>query len=157
MLQNFCVIMLLCWKTSWPNNKNSVTTWACWTSSRKLVPIISSHKSWKSKNINFSRFMWLYGSAASHCKWRGHLLNLPYDLKWAPHWGCMKIYWWKLLTLFHYPGKSFKHRHCDSGDIVFLTWHITPSDCMGEIPLWRVTIFLFFVAIRLVQVKIWST
>ena len=34
------------------------------------------------------------------------------------------MYGRELLTVCHHPGKFCEHRHCDSGDIVFLICHV---------------------------------
>ena len=74
----------------------------------------------------------------------------------------MNIYRWELLTVCHHPGKCCEHRHCDSGDIVFLNYHVTSREdmfkglCefMGGCLSRRVTTFLCLVIISLVQVEI---
>ena len=64
------------------------------------------------------------------------------------------MYRWELLTVCHHPGKSCEPIHCDSGDIVFLTCHVTSQEhmfdmlyeFMGGSPSRRVTSFPCMVA-----------
>ena len=42
-----------------------------------------------------------------------------------PHLEVMEIYWWELLAICHHPEMSCNHNHSDSGDIVFLIYHVT--------------------------------
>ena len=37
---------------------------------------------------------------------------------------------WELYEVWYYPGKSCDHKHCDSGDIVFLICHVTHREHM---------------------------
>ena len=37
----------------------------------------------------------------------------------------MEIHWWELLAICHHPDMSYNHNHSDSGDIVFLIYHVT--------------------------------
>ena len=35
------------------------------------------------------------------------------------------MYSWEFLALYHHPDKSCDHKHCGSGDIMFLVCHVT--------------------------------
>ena len=37
----------------------------------------------------------------------------------------MQIYEWELLVVCHHPSKPFDHKHCDSGNIMFLIRYVT--------------------------------
>ena len=73
----------------------------------------------------------------------------------------MQIYGLELLTVYHHPGKSCEHRHCDCGYIVFLICHLNSREHMfkglceltGGSPLWNFTTFPCLVAIGLVEVE----
>ena len=36
----------------------------------------------------------------------------------------------------HHPDMFIDHRHCDSGDLMFLICHVTPRDVKGYWTLW---------------------
>ena len=76
----------------------------------------------------------------------------------------MQIYGLEFFVVCHHPYKSFDHKLCVSGDIMFLIRHMTSREhrfkglCefTGETPSQRVTTLPFLVAIGVVQVEIRS-
>ena len=95
------------------------------------------------------------------CKWRYNVFNKSRDFTWLPHWWVMQIYGWELLAVCH-RHKSYDHKHWDSGDVVFLIFHVTSIEdifkglCkfMGGNPSLWVTTLPCLLAIDLVQVEI---
>ena len=63
-------------------------------------------------------------------KWGYNVFNLSRDLTRPPHFEVMRIYGWELLALCHHPDKFGDHRHCDTGDAMFLMCHVISCDHM---------------------------
>ena len=61
------------------------------------------------------------------CKWRYNVLNLSCHLPWPSYWWVMQIYESKLLAICHHHDRFCDPKHCDSGEIVFLSRGLTGS------------------------------
>ena len=59
-----------------------------------------------------------------------NLFTLSRDFTRPSHWEVMQIYGWELLIVYHHSGKLCDHRHCVSGDIMFLIYHVTSLEYM---------------------------
>ena len=59
------------------------------------------------------------------CKGGYNVINLSRELTRPPHWEIMLIFSWELLVECHHPDKSGDHWPSASGDIKYLTFHVT--------------------------------
>ena len=64
------------------------------------------------------------------CKYRYNVSNLAHDITWPSQWEVREIYGRNLLALCNCPDKFCDHRHCKTGDIMFLIHRVTLCDHM---------------------------
>ena len=85
------------------------------------------------------------------------------DLAKPSYWKILWLYEWELLIVCHHPDKFGSQRHCVSGDVIFLIYHIIlqdhlikgSSDFMARSLLKKVITMPSLEAIDIAVVSIW--